>query len=100
MSAVSRQRSSASKRSSSLAEVLVAHRDQRGVIGPDLGDLLRALEDFLVMRPVEDPAVLAGLVWALEPRRRMEGLVRIEALDLQEPLVGAAVALQELECGL
>ena len=78
-------------------EVVVAHGDDGGIIGADLGDLLLRLRHALVDRPVQHLAVPAGLVGLLEALGRVERLVRIEGLDLQEPVVGALVHVEELE---
>jgi hypothetical protein len=81
-----------------LPEVVVAGRHERRVVGADLGDLLgRAPAALLVERPVEDAAAPAGRVLLLEARRRLERLVRIEALEHEEPRIGVAVQVEELE---
>ncbi len=80
-----------------LAQQEVAHRDDGVVVGAQLLALGRQFVDAAVARPVADRAVPARLERLLEARRRIERLVRIEGLDLQEPVVGIAIALEELE---
>ncbi len=80
-----------------LAEVVVAGRHQRRIVGANLGDFLRRVADLLVHRPVEHAAFPTRLVGLLEFRRRIEGLVRVEALEHHEPVVRAAVEVEEFE---
>src|SRR6185437_34607 len=69
----------------------------RVVIGAQLLAFLRQLVDAPIARPVADWAVPVGPERLPEPRRRLERLVRIEGLDLQDPVTGVAVAVEELE---
>ncbi len=78
-------------------KMVVAHRHQRGVIGPDFGNLLGRVRAFLIERPIQDWALVARRELLLVLVRRVEGFMRIEALDLQEPVVAFAVPVEEFE---
>ena len=83
-----------------LPEIVIARRDQRRIVGANLGDLLgRAAARFFVERPVEDAAPPARRILLLEARGRLERLVRVEAFEHQEPRIGGAVDVEKLECG-
>src|SRR5690606_31610594 len=59
--------------------------------------LLIGLDALAIARPVERGTIVAGGVLLPEPGRRMEWLVGIERLDLQEPVVLGVVQIEELE---
>ncbi len=80
-----------------LAQQEVAQRHDGVVVGPQLLALFRQLVDAAVARPVADRAVPAGPERLPESRRGMEGLVRIEGLHLQHPVIRSPVAVEELE---
>ena len=65
----------------------IAHRDDGVVVGPQLLAFLRQLVDAAIARPVADRPFPAGVERLLEARGRMERLVRIESLDLEQPVV-------------
>ena len=78
-----------------LAEIGVAHGHESGVVRPDLRDLVRAFLDRRVFRPVEDRAIVARRVLLTVFLGREERLVRIEAFELQKPVVRHAVVVEE-----
>ena len=80
-----------------LAQQEVAQRDHRVVVGAQLLAFVWQLVDAAIARPVADRAVPAGVEGPSEAGRRRERLMRIEGLDLQQPVVGIAVAVEELE---
>ena len=82
------------------AEDLVAVGEEREVVGAELVDLGLRLGDALVARPVEDRAVVVGGELRLVAVGREEGLVRVEGLDLEQPVVGGAVGVEEAEGGV
>ena len=67
-------------------EVVIASGDERRVVRANFGNLFGAAVDaLLVDRPIENAAGPAGRVLLLEPLRRLERLVRIEAFEHQKP---------------
>ena len=75
-------------------ELRIAKPHQRGVVGTQLGDLLRRFLDLSVTRPVEGRTVIARGSVAIV-RWRMERLVRVECLHLEKPVVPASVLFQK-----
>ena len=80
-----------------LAEQVVAERHEGLVVRPELGRLLRQLVHPPVAGPVADGAVPAGAERLLEAVGRIERLMRVEGLDLEKPVVGVAVRLEEVQ---
>jgi hypothetical protein len=77
-----------------LAEPVVGHRQQRRVALADVLDRLGAVFAFPVVGPVVERAV-PGVAVELEVLRDdVERLVRVEELELEEPVVAAAVVGQ------
>ena len=79
-----------------VAERGVAFGQQGGVVAPRLGHLLGRLLHRAVAGPVEQRPVVVARVAVAIAAVHGERLVRIEAFHLQEPVVLAVVALQEL----
>lgn len=69
----------------------------RSVVGAQLVGLPRFVITAAIGWPVADGAVPARPEGILEPVGSMERLVRIEGLDLQQPVVCTMVALEEIE---
>ena len=80
-----------------LAQQEVAQRDDGVVVGPQLLALLGQLVHPAIAWPVADRPVPAGLERLAEARRGLKRLVRVEGLDLQQPVVGIAIEIEELE---
>ena len=78
----------------------VAHRDERLVLVAGVLDLVLGLRDLRVGRPVELGALVAMRVEPAVLLVREERLVRVEALDLQEPLVRVRVRGEEFQPGV
>jgi hypothetical protein len=78
----------------------VAQGHYGAVVGPQLGALVRRLRHALVWRPVEDGTGVVGRILRPVRRRRVERLVGIERLDLQEPVLRLPVSLEEIEPGI
>ena len=97
ISAVSRHMSLAIHEVEQAAQILVAHRDQGGVVGAQFRDLVGPVDHLPVARPVEDRPAVVGRVVLAEALGREERLVRVEGLEMQEPVVGAAIDVEELE---
>ena len=68
-------------------ERAVAHRDEREVLGADGVDGRVRLDDAPVGGPVVDPLVVPVRIQLAVPLVAEEGLVRVERLDLQEPVL-------------
>ena len=80
-----------------LAEQKIAQRDHGVIIGAQLLAFGRQFVDAAVSRPVADRTVPPGIERRLEARGRVERLMRIEGLDLEQPVVRLAVAIEEVE---
>ena len=80
-----------------LAEQEIAQRDHGIIIGAQLVAFGRQFVDAAVARPVADRSVPAGIERRLETGGRGERLVRIEGLDLEQPVVRLAVAVEEVK---
>ena len=80
-------------------EIFVAHGDKGRVVAANLGNLAFGIGHLFVERPIQDLSVVAGIIGRPEPFGRNEGLVGVEALQLQEPVIRAPVQIQKLKCG-
>src|SRR5690606_6629544 len=77
------------------AELLVAGGDQCLVVAPQEREEVRVQIGLAVAGPVEDLSPEGGNARRQEAIRREERLVRIEALEVQEPVVVRMMVLQE-----
>ena len=78
-------------------EFMVAQGHDGCIICADLITLLGPFGDAGVRWPVKDRAAIAGRIGLAELGRRMKRLVGIEGFQVQQPVAGGAVALQEFE---
>ena len=62
------------------------------MVREDFGDLRGRFSQSLVAEPVAGRAVVVGPEPLLQPRRRVEGFVRVEGLELQQAAVGVRTA--------
>ena len=76
-------------------QVAVAHREERRITLARMFDDLLALRNRCIGWPIEVRTVVVVLIQGAEGIRRIERLVRIEGLDLQEPVIHALVGFQE-----
>ena len=79
------------------AHPVVRHREQSGVALPDVLDGFRGFVDLVVAGPVVERSVVIVAVHGAVFFGAIEGLVGIEDLDLQEPVVGRPVGIQPLD---
>ena len=79
------------------AKVLVAHTEQGRIVGPHFLHLERSFLAALVARPIQYWAGIARGVGLAKTRRRGKGLMRVEALEMQHPVVGVAVGIQKVK---
>ena len=82
-----------------LSHQKIAKRDDGVVVGAQLLAFLWQLVDAAVARPVADRPIPAGPEFLAKSLGRGERLMRVERLDLQEPVVRCPVAVEELEAG-
>ena len=80
-----------------LSEQEVAHRHHGIVVRTQFLTFGRQLVDPTIARPVADRSVPAAVERRFEPSRRMEWLMRIEGLELEQPIVGVVIAVKEIE---
>ena len=81
-----------------LSQIVVAHGHQRTVAVPAVLCLLRRLRHFRVWRPVKFfPGVIRIRKQLAEPFGGEEGLVGIEGLDLQKPVVRVVILVDKLQ---
>ena len=79
------------------AEMRIAHREKGVVIGAEFRRLGEQVIGASVARPVENGALVIG--FDAIPLGGEERLVRIEAFDLEQPVVGGSVGFKKFECG-
>ncbi len=74
----------------------IAQRDDGVVVGAQLLAFLRQLVDAAVARPIADWTVPARPEFLAKPLWCCERFMRVECLDLQEPVVRRLVPVEEL----
>ena len=82
------------------AHLSIAKGDDGAVVRAQLGAFVRSLGDPRVGRPVENRAAIVRRVVIAEAGRGEERLVRIERLDLEQPVLCRPVRVEELQTGV